>query len=60
MDWIAKAVKDLNLDEKYARALEAPERVIEFTIPLRRDNGTVEFLTAYRSQYNSALGPYKG
>ncbi|MEM0438334.1 MAG: Glu/Leu/Phe/Val dehydrogenase [Candidatus Micrarchaeia archaeon] len=60
MDWISKAVKDLGLDGKYARALEVPERVIEFTIPLQRDNGTVEFLTAYRSQYNSALGPYKG
>ncbi len=60
MDLIQKTISDLKLDKKYAERLEHPERVIEFTFPLRRDDGSVIFLTGYRSQYNSALGPYKG
>jgi len=60
MDLIKKAISDLGLEPKYAERLERPERVIEFTFPFKRDNGEIVFITGYRSQYNSALGPYKG
>lgn len=40
--------------------LRQPERFIEAALPLRRDDGRLELLPAYRSQYSSARGPYKG
>jgi len=52
-------------DEKYAKAgllerLVEPERQILFRVPWVDDNGKVHVNRAYRVQYNSALGPYKG
>ncbi|MBU1049236.1 Glu/Leu/Phe/Val dehydrogenase [Candidatus Bipolaricaulota bacterium] len=40
--------------------LRKPERTLEVSIPLTRDDGNVEVLTGYRVQYNSSRGPCKG
>lgn len=37
-----------------------PERVIMFRVPWVDDSGKIQVNRAYRIQYNSALGPYKG
>ena len=37
-----------------------PERVIQFRVPWVDDAGRVQVNRAYRVQYNSAIGPYKG
>ncbi len=37
-----------------------PERVIMFRVPWMDDKGNVRVNRAYRVQYNSAIGPYKG
>ena len=37
-----------------------PERVIEFRVPWVDDAGNVRVNRAFRVQYNSAIGPYKG
>ena len=37
-----------------------PERFIQFRVPWVDDNGNVQVNRAYRVQYNSAIGPYKG
>ena len=37
-----------------------PERVILFRVPWIDDQGKVQVNRAYRVQYNSAIGPYKG
>ncbi|MBU1975449.1 MAG: Glu/Leu/Phe/Val dehydrogenase [Nanoarchaeota archaeon] len=55
-----QAFKQLNISEDVVNVLTAPERVIEFSIPVRMDNGKIQVFTAYRSQYNSARGPTKG
>ena len=60
VDKIKEAAERLGIEKKYLERLEHPERVIEVTFPVVRDDGSVEFLTGWRSQYNSALGPYKG
>ncbi len=60
VDKIKEAAERLGLDKKYVERLEHPERVIEVTFPVERDDGSVVFLKGWRSQYNSALGPYKG
>ena len=37
-----------------------PERIIMFRVPWVDDEGKVQVNRAYRVEYNSALGPYKG
>ncbi len=37
-----------------------PERVIMFRVPWVRDNGEVQVNRAFRVEFNSAIGPYKG
>ena len=37
-----------------------PERVITFRVPWVDDNGVTHVNRAFRVQYNSAIGPYKG
>ena len=40
--------------------LEYPMETLSATIPLRRDNGELELIKAWRSRYNSLRGPTKG
>ena len=40
--------------------LVEPERIIKFRVPWVDDNGQVQVNNAYRVQFNSAIGPYKG
>ena len=40
--------------------LRRPERALEVSVPITRDDGEVEVFTGYRVQYNSARGPCKG
>ena len=40
--------------------LTTPERCILFRVPWVDDNGQVQVNNAYRVQFNSAIGPYKG
>lgn len=52
-------------DDKYAKAgllerLVEPERQILFRVPWVDDNGNVRVNRAYRVQFSSAIGPYKG
>ncbi len=52
-------------EEKYRRdalleRLVEPERTILFRVPWVDDKGQVQVNKAYRVQFNSAIGPYKG
>ena len=40
--------------------LTTPERVVMFRVPWVDDKGQVQVNNAYRIQFNSAIGPYKG
>lgn len=40
--------------------LRKPDRVIEVSLPIRMDDGTIKVFIGYRAQYNNARGPYKG
>ena len=59
-----RAVIEKN-EEAYRRnalleRLTTPERVIMFRVPWVDDKGQVQVNNAYRVQFNSAIGPYKG
>mgnify|MGYP001594638432 FL=1 len=54
------AAEVMRLDPSVLEVLKKPQRMIELSLPLKKDDGTVEAFEAYRVQYNNARGPYKG
>ncbi len=40
--------------------LRQPQRIVNVTIPVKMDNGSVRIFQGYRVQFNNARGPYKG
>ncbi len=50
----------LGYDENLYYILAVPERVMQVKIPVKMDDGTTKIFIGWRSQHNSALGPYKG
>jgi len=43
-----------------AERLAFPERALIVSVPLRRDNGSIQVYAGYRVQHSSVLGPTKG
>jgi len=54
------AAEHLDIDPNIVERLHHPRRVQEVTVPVERDDGTVEVFTGYRAQHDSVRGPYKG
>ncbi len=50
----------MDLTDKDKNILKTPNRVFEFKIPVKMDNGTLNYYQGYRVQYNDARGPTKG
>lgn len=40
--------------------LKIPQRIINVTIPVKMDDGSIRMFQGYRVQHNDARGPYKG
>ncbi|GGM36951.1 Glu/Leu/Phe/Val dehydrogenase [Dactylosporangium sucinum] len=57
---LAEACAVLGYDQGMYQMLANPRREVTVSIPLRRDNGTVELLTGHRVQHNFSRGPAKG
>jgi glutamate dehydrogenase (NAD(P)+) len=54
------AAEHLDIDPNIVERLRYPTKVQEVTVPIERDDGTVEVFTGYRAQHDSVRGPYKG
>jgi len=54
------AAKLIELDKNVLEILRNPKRVLEVSIPVKMDSGEIRVFKGYRSQYNDALGPFKG
>lgn len=50
----------LGLEDGVYELLKEPQRVIEITIPVKMDNGSVKVFKGYRSLHNDSMGPGKG
>lgn len=57
---LREAVDTLGYDDSVYRMLSVPRREVTVSIPLRRDDGSVEVLTGHRVQHNLSRGPAKG
>jgi len=54
------AAKQAGLSDEILQRLQKPERFFQFSLPLTMDDGSIKVFEAYRVQYSSARGPYKG
>ncbi|MGN9164315.1 Glu/Leu/Phe/Val family dehydrogenase [Tissierellaceae bacterium HCP3S3_D8] len=54
------ACNKLGLESSVYELLKEPQRVIEISIPVKMDDGTVRVFKGYRSIHSDAIGPGKG
>ncbi|GAA0271467.1 glutamate dehydrogenase GdhB [Halobacterium noricense] len=54
------AADHLDIDPNIVERLKHPRGVHEVTVPIERDDGTVDVFTGYRAQHDSVRGPFKG
>ncbi|MFA9516002.1 Glu/Leu/Phe/Val dehydrogenase [Halopenitus sp. H-Gu1] len=57
---IGDAAAHLDVDEGVIERLQNPERILETNLTVELDDGSLETVRAYRSQFNGDRGPYKG
>ncbi|HHZ03620.1 Glu/Leu/Phe/Val family dehydrogenase [Acetomicrobium hydrogeniformans] len=57
--YLKVAAEAINLEPEITERLSTPMRFVEFTIPVRMDNGDKKLFVAYRSHHCDALGPCK-
>ncbi|NLK63328.1 MAG: Glu/Leu/Phe/Val dehydrogenase [Fusobacteria bacterium] len=57
---VKKACDALNLEPEVYELLKEPERIIEVSIPVKMDDGSVKVFKGYRASHNTAIGPAKG
>ncbi len=57
---IKHAVEQLGLSLNVYESLKSPDRLIESSLPVKMDDGSIRSFTAFRAQHSNVLGPYKG
>ncbi|WP_248515581.1 Glu/Leu/Phe/Val family dehydrogenase [Salinarchaeum laminariae] len=57
---IDDAAVHLDVEDGLVERLKNPERILETNLTFERDDGGLETVRAYRSQFNGDRGPYKG
>ncbi|MCX6791680.1 MAG: Glu/Leu/Phe/Val dehydrogenase [Candidatus Gottesmanbacteria bacterium] len=62
MEQLAKAAKFFSKKEStlLLTLLSQPQRILNVTIPVKMDDGSLKIFQGYRVQFNNARGPYKG
>lgn len=57
---LKEACDKLAVEPSVYEILSEPARVLEVSIPVKMDDGTVKVFKGYRAQHNDAVGPTKG
>jgi len=60
LEQLRRASQAGDFSNDFLDILAAPEREVRISIPVRKDDGSLEIYEGYRVQFNSARGPYKG
>lgn len=55
-----RAADHTDVDKNVLHRLQYPTRVVEVSVPVEMDDGSVEIFTGYRAQHDDVRGPYKG
>ncbi len=54
------AMKHTGLSDEIALRIGTPKSCLEVSVPVRRDDGTLDFFTGYRVRHDDTRGPTKG
>ena len=54
------ACEKLGMPAEVYEILKNPQRMIEVSIPVKMDDGSIRVFTGFRAQHNTAVGPSKG
>lgn len=54
------AAQHIAVEPETIERLKHPQSVLEMSIPVRKDDGSLEIFTGYRVRYNNSRGPSKG
>ena len=54
------AAKLVDVDPDIHRILRVPERILEVSVPVRMDDGSVEVFVGWRIHHDTTRGPGKG
>lgn len=57
---LERAATHVDLDEAVVERLKHPAHVHRVSLPVERDDGSLDVFTGYRAQHDSVRGPYKG
>ena len=57
---LERAAAHIDVDPGVIERLKHPTKVQQVSVPLERDDGSVEVYTGYRAQHDDVRGPYKG
>lgn len=57
---LSQAIKFADVDPEVVERLKCPKQIIEVSIPLRMDDGTLRIFTGYRVRHDDSRGPSKG
>ncbi len=57
---LERAATNVDVDPAIVERLKHPTRVQQVSVPLEREDGSVEVFTGYRAQHDDVRGPYKG
>ncbi len=60
IETLKKTAEKLGLDDSMVKKMSEPNKIIEKTIDITKDDGSNASFPAYRVQFNNARGPYKG
>lgn len=60
MSQLKKAASVVSADADKIEILKQPQRILNVTIPVKMDDGSLKIFQGYRVQHNNARGPYKG
>lgn len=60
LGYLADAAKVTGVDPDVHRRLEVPSRVLEVSVPVRMDDGSLEVFTGWRVHHDTTRGPGKG
>ena len=60
MDQMEAAARKLELDPGLFKIMMSPKRILTVSIPVRRDDGSIDVFKGFRVQHNLTRGPAKG
>jgi glutamate dehydrogenase (NAD(P)+) len=60
LEQLKSAFDLLNVDRGYYDILARPKRILQVSVPVKMDDGSVKVFEGFRVQHSDARGPYKG